>query len=42
MRTVTLATAAVALGLSVPAANALEEVGQAYITPMATYINQKA
>lgn len=39
MRTLTLATAAIALGLSFPAAQALEEVGQAYITPLATYIN---
>lgn len=39
MRTVALATVTVAIGLSLPAANALEDVGQAYITPMATYIN---
>jgi OOP family OmpA-OmpF porin len=37
-RILTLATAAVALGFSVSAANAMEEAGQAYITPMATYI----
>jgi OOP family OmpA-OmpF porin len=39
MRTVTLATATVALGLSFSTAHALEQAGQAYITPMATYIN---
>ncbi len=39
MRTLIVATATVALGLSLSVANALEEAGQAYITPMATYIN---
>ncbi|MCK6370491.1 MAG: porin family protein, partial [Gammaproteobacteria bacterium] len=39
MRTAILATAGVAIGLSCSTALALEEVGQAYITPMATYIN---
>ncbi len=39
MRTLATAGAAVALGLSFSTANALEEAGQAYITPMATYIN---
>ena len=38
IRTTTLAAAAVVLGLSYSAANALEEAGQAYITPMGTYI----
>src|SRR5262245_17854158 len=39
MRNLVLATATIALGLGASVANALEEAGQAYITPMATYIN---
>lgn len=39
MQPFALATATLALTLSGPAANALEEAGQAYITPMGTYID---
>jgi OOP family OmpA-OmpF porin len=39
MRTLTLATAAIVLGVSGTLAHAEEQAGQAYITPMATYIN---
>ena len=38
MRMTTVAVAAVVFGFGFSSANALEEVGQFYITPMATYI----